>query len=143
MNKLTRLNKLKSLMKIQEQEILIEFKEAQLMNNSIRENISDLENHKCNSVEKLLNHDILMNDFNIVRSFNYKVESAVEELKSQLEVSDKLYATIAEKLKEAKKKSKSIEKLILKEESITNYEEENRQQRQVDENITFSNQVAE
>ena len=140
MNKLSRLNKLKNLMKIQEREILIEFKEAQQINNRIRESISDLEDHKNNSASKMVNKEIIMNELNIVRNFNQKVDSAIEDLSQQLEVSDKVYASIAEKLKEAKKKSKSVEKLIHKEQSNYQYEEESKRQRQVDENITFGRQ---
>ncbi len=143
MNKLIRLSKLKNLMKIQEQEILIEFKEVQQMNNSIKDNISGLEAHKNNSISNLINQDITMNELNVVRSFNHKVEAALDELTSQLDISDKQYASIAEKLKEAKKKSKSIEKLIQKEETISNIEEESKSQRQIDENISFHRQVAE
>ena len=127
-------------MKIQEREILIEFKEAQQINNSIRESISDLEDHKNNSASKMVNKEIIMNELNIVRNFNQKVDSAIEELSKQLEMSDKVYASIAEKLKEAKKKSKSVEKLIHKEQSNFQYEEESKRQRQVDENITFGRQ---
>ena len=127
-------------MKIQEREILIEFKEAQQINNRIRESISDLEDHKNNSASKMVNKEIIMNELNIVRNFNQKVDSAIEDLSQQLEVSDKVYASIAEKLKEAKKKSKSVEKLIHKEQSNYQYEEESKRQRQVDENITFGRQ---
>ena len=127
-------------MKIQEREILIEFKEAQQINNRIRESISDLEDHKNNSASKMVNKEIIMNELNIVRNFNQKVDSAIEELSKQLEMSDKVYASIAEKLKEAKKKSKSVEKLIHKEQSNYQYEEESKRQRQVDENITFGRQ---
>ena len=127
-------------MKIQEREILIEFKEAQQKNNRIRESISDLEDHKNNSASKMVNKEIIMNELNIVRNFNQKVDSAIDDLTKQLEVSDKVYASIAEKLKEAKKKSKSVEKLIHKEQSNYQYEEESKRQRQVDENITFGRQ---
>ena len=140
MNKLNRLNKLKNLMKIHEREVLIEFKEAQQINNRIRESILDLEDHKNNSASKMVNKEIIMNELNIVRNFNQKVDSAIEELSKQLEMSDKVYASIAEKLKEAKKKSKSVEKLIHKEQSNFQYEEESKRQRQVDENITFGRQ---
>ena len=127
-------------MKIQEREVLIEFKEAQQINNRIRESISDLEDHKNNSASKMVNKEIIMNELNIVRNFNQKVDSAIEDLSKQLEVSDKVYASIAEKLKEAKKKSKSVEKLIHKEQSNYQYEEESKRQRQVDENISFGRQ---
>ena len=143
MKKLERLNKLKELMKINEREILIEFKEAQQVNNSIRENISDLQTHQNKSEDKLLHQKITMNDLTIVRTFNQKVEKAVEELSSQLEVSDKVYSAIAEKLKEAKKKSKSIEKLISKEEGFVNFEEESKRQQQVEENIGYTNYLSD
>ena len=63
MNKLNRLNKLKNLMKIQEREVLIEFKEAQQINNRLRESILDLEDHKNNSASKMVNKEIHSRQF--------------------------------------------------------------------------------
>ncbi len=143
MNKLNRLIKLKSLMKLKEQEILIEFKVSQQNSIDIQNQITDLMEHRNASNSSLMKNQVTMNELNVARTFSQKVELALEQLSVSLEKSEEYYFKISEKLKDAKKRLKSIDRLIEKEQLIYNYDQEGKRQRQVEENLNFTATVSD
>lgn len=138
MNKLERLQKLKKLIKLQEQDILAEFKNSQLIKDSIKNQIDDLSQHSATCATELMSKPVVISEINLVRSFNQNIELVIEQLNTQLGESDKNLYVIAEKMKEVRTRMKSIERLEYREQEQKNFEQQKYTQQQLDENINYS-----
>lgn len=138
MKKLQRLKKLYKLLKIQEQEMLVEFKELQNVNQQIKTQINDLFAHGSQSRNKLMYSSVDISQLTMVRRFSEKIEVVIEQLQSRLEANDKNFLIVADKVKQLRASLTSIERLIDKHQLIDNYEQDNNFQKQVEENINYT-----
>jgi len=138
MNKLERLQKLKKLIKLQEQDVLAEFKDSQMLKDSIKSQIEDLSQHSTTCSNDLMSKPVVMSEINLVRSFNQNIELVIEQLNTKLDESDKNLYVIAEKMKEVRSRMKSIERLEHREQVQKNFEQQKYIQQQLDENINYT-----
>ena len=138
MSKVQRLNKIHKLLKIQEQDVLAEFKELQRISDEINMQINDLAAHSANSENDLMLRPVAVSQLTLVRSFNEKVEMVLQQLNARLLDNDKNYSIVADKLKEIRSSLTSIERLTDKHQSIDDYEQESNTQKQIEENINYT-----
>ena len=118
MNKLDKLIKLHKLLKIQEQKILIEYKELQSANDNIKNQIVDLRRHGNLYSNNMMTKLITMSEFNVVRSFGANVELVIKQLNEQLEKNEKQFVVVREKITELRGSLTSIQRLIDKHKTI-------------------------
>lgn len=137
MNKLERLKKLHNLIKLQEQDVLAEFKQTQLINMSLKNQIHDLSQYSESSSSRLMQKPVVMSEINIVRSFNTNVEVIIDQLNGKLNDNNKNLFMIAEKMKEVRSRIKSIERLADNERVQSEFEQQKKVQQQIDENINY------
>ena len=138
MNSLDRLEKLHKLIKLQEQDILAEFKETQRVSLALRVQIEDLVYHSQSASEKLMHQSIAMDQLNLVRSFNVKIEVVLEKLNIKLQENDTKLLKVAEKIKDIRSRIKSIERLIDRHQQRYNYQQQKYIQQQIEENINYT-----
>lgn len=138
MRKLQRLKKLHKLLKLQEQDVLAEYKQLQNISDQINVQINDLQNHSDKSADNLMQSTIDVNKLTLVRNFNQKIEVVIEQLHGRLVDNDKNFLIVAGKIKELRSSLTSIERLAEKHQLIENYEHDSNTQKQIDENINYT-----
>ncbi|GEM_PF-5485541 len=138
MNKVQRLNKLHKLLKIQEYDVLAEYKELQRINDQIKAQIYDLLNHSAQSTSKLANNSIDVSQLILVRRFNEKIELVVEQLQARLTDNDKNLESVTDKIMQLRASLTSIKRLTGKHQLIKDYENEQNIQKQIEENINYT-----
>jgi hypothetical protein len=136
--KVQRLNKLHKLLKIQEQDVLAEFKDLQSVSHQIKIQISDLTSHSAQSTNNLMQNTIDVNQLTLVRKFNEKIEVVIEQLQVRLADNNKNYLIVADKVKQLRTSLTSIERLTDKHRLIENYEQDTTAQKQIEENINYT-----
>tara|TARA_R110002096_G_scaffold367398_3_gene560712 strand:- start:87 stop:518 length:432 start_codon:yes stop_codon:yes gene_type:complete len=137
-NKVQRLNKLHKLLKIQEYDVLAEYKELQRINDQIKAQIYDLLNHSAQSTSKLANNSIDVSQLILVRRFNEKIELVVEQLQARLTDNDKSLESVTDKIMQLRASLTSIKRLTGKHQLIKDYENEQNIQKQIEENINYT-----
>tara|TARA_R110002049_G_scaffold13509_2_gene58470 strand:+ start:114754 stop:115185 length:432 start_codon:yes stop_codon:yes gene_type:complete len=137
-NKVQRLNKLHKLLKIQEYDVLAEYKELQRINDQIKAQIYDLLNHSAQSTSKLANNSIDVSQLILVRRFNEKIELVVEQLQARLTDNDKNLESVTDKIMQLRASLTSIKRLTGKHQLIKDYENEQNIQKQIEENINYT-----
>ena len=138
MKKIQRLNKLHKLLKIQEQEVLAEFKDLQNINQQIKIQINDLLNHGAQSRNNLMQNSVAVSQLTMVRRFSEKIEIVIVQLQERLEANDKNFLIVADKVKQLRASLTSIERLTDKHQLIDNYEQDKNVQKQIEENINYT-----
>lgn len=136
MTKVQRLEKLHRLLKIQEQDILAEFKQLQTVSNKIKMQIKDLTEHSENSMNNLMVNPIAISQLTLSRKFNEKIEVVIDQLNVRLSENDKNFLIVADKVKQLRSSLTSVDRLKNKHQLVENYEQENRVQKQIEENLT-------
>ena len=132
MNKVQRLNKLHKLLKIQEYDVLAEYKELQRINDQIKAQIYDLLNHSAQSTSKLAVNSIDVSQLILVRRFNEKIELVVEQLQARLTDNDKNLESVTDKIMQLRASLTSIKRLTGKHQLIKDYENEQNIQKQIE-----------
>ncbi|MFK8027938.1 MAG: hypothetical protein AB8C40_07745 [Gammaproteobacteria bacterium] len=138
MKKVKRLEKLYKLLKIQEQDILAEFKQLQNTSHQIKMQIKDLADHSSQSAKNLKENPIAVSQLTLSRKFNQKIELVIEQLQVRLSDNDKNFLIVADKVKQLRTSLTSIERLKNKHQLLEDYEQENFTQKQIEENINFT-----
>ena len=138
MKKLQRLNKIYRLIKLQEQDVLAEFKQTQQVNTALKMQINDLTQHGKSSSDKLMHQAITINELNIVRTFNDKIELVLEQLNTKLSENEKNLMHVVDKIKDVRSRIKSIERLADRHQQIHDNELQKKIQHQIDENINYT-----
>ncbi len=137
MRKLARLEKIHKLIKLQEQDVLSEFKQLQQANIALKAQINDLTQHSQLSSEKIMQGSVTMNEINIVRKFNGNIETVLDQLNLKLEENNKKFLAIAEKVKQVRSRIKSIERLTERQQLKQDYQQQKHIQLQIEENINY------
>ena len=143
MNKVQRLNKLHRLLKIQEQDVLAEFKQLQKTNHDIKMQINDLSQHGVQSEKGLMKNTIAIDQLKLVKHFNAKIEVVIEQLNIRLADNDKNFLIVADKIKQLRTSLTSIERLTDKYELIQGYKSEQLVQKQIEEYINHNISISE
>lgn len=138
MKKIQRLKKLHRLLKLQEQDVLAEFKDLQNMSHQINKQISDLINHSAQSRNNLMHNAIDVSKLTLVRKFNQKIEMVIEQLHNRLADNEKNFLIVADKVKQLRSSLTSIKRLTDKHQLIENYEQDKNTQKQIEENINYT-----
>jgi erythromycin esterase-like protein len=136
--KIQRLKKLHRLLKLQEQDVLAEFKDLQNMSHQINKQISDLINHSAQSRNNLMHNAIDVSKLTLVRKFNQKIEMVIEQLHNRLADNEKNFLIVADKVKQLRSSLTSIKRLTDKHQLIENYEQDKNTQKQIEENINYT-----
>ena len=138
MKKIQRLNKLHKLLKIQEQDILAEFKQLQSTSHKIKTQINDLVSHGEQSSSNLMHNSIAVSELTLVRKFSEKIGVVIEQLQARLADNDKNFLIVADKVKQIRTSLASIERLTHKHQLIECYEQDKHTQKQIEENINYT-----
>ena len=138
MSKLSRLKKIHKLVKLQEQELLAEFKNIQNINSSLKIQINDLSEHSKLSSNKLMEKTVNMHELSLVRSFNGNIELVLEQLNFKLSENNKKFLHVADKVKEVRSRIKSIERLEGRHQLQQDNELQKNIQQQIEENINYT-----
>ena len=138
MSKAQRLIRIRKLVKLQEQMILAEFRELQLESEKYRNKIKDIIECKRQSYNRLAAKQLYANELKTVKSFNTQLEHVVNALRNDLHLTDTNYAIVGEKIKEVRTTLLSITRLVEKYQAIDSYSAELIEQKQLEENLNYS-----
>ena len=137
MNKTSRISAIQKLVKLQEQMILSEFSELQRQSDELKENILNLRNYKHDACKKLASQSLFISELATIKSFNEKLEQAVEGLQNSLELTDKNYAIVGEKVKSIRTTLLSLERLAKRNQIIEANQAELVEQKQTEEYLNY------
>lgn len=137
MDRVLRIKAIQKLVKIQEQMILAEFSELQRESDELKTHIFKLLDYKKDSCKKLTSQSLFISELATLRTFNEKLEQAVEGLKNNLELTDKNYAIVAEKVKAIRTTLLSIDRLAKRYHIIQTNQAELIEQRQTEEHLNY------
>ncbi len=112
MNNSQRYERLHKLVKIQEQMVLVEFRELQRERDSVRKQIYDLNSIGRESVEKLGQRLTSSFELAVIKSFAANLEGALEVLQRNLIQTENDYSIVGQKIKEVRSTLVSVSRLI-------------------------------
>ena len=138
MSKLSRLKKIHKLVKLQEQNVLAEFKNVQQINSSLKMQIDDLSQHSKLTNNKLMGKSVSIQELSLVKSFNGNIELVLEQLKFKLSENNKKFLQVADKVKEVRSRMKSIERLESRQQLQQDNDQQKNIQQQIEENINYT-----
>ena len=138
MSKLSRLKKIHKLVKLQEQNVLAEFKNVQQINSSLKMQIDDLSQHSKLTNNKLMGKSVSIQELSLVKSFNGNIELVLEQLKFKLSENNKKFLQVADKVKEVRSRMKSIERLESRHQLQQDNDQQKNIQQQIEENINYT-----
>ena len=137
MNKLSRLNKLENLLKIEERKVLAEFKQVQRVNTAIQKHIDQLERYSRQASKSILTKSVSTGELHVARSFSQKVAAALTEVNARLGDNEKKFVMVGDKIRHVRSRIKSIQRLINKHQVIENNKQQSHIQKEIEANINY------
>lgn len=135
MNKSQKLCKLHYLISLQEKELLVELNRTQHSVDALKLQIKDLASHSQSSEEKILDSTVNVNELIMIKSFSSRVSTAVDQLLIKLQINEKKYLHMIDKVTESRSLIKSVERLTEKYKLAENNAKQRKNQQQLEENI--------
>ncbi len=138
MKKSNRLDTVHKLVKLQEQMILAEFSELQQQSDRLKGQLIHLAKIRSESNKKLTRQSLYIHELASIKVFEENVETAIDGIQQSLQVTDRNYAIVAERIKQVRTTLLSINRLIEKYQLIFSNEEALAEQKQTEEFLSYS-----
>ena len=138
MKKSNRLGTVHKLVKLQEQMILAEFSELQQLSDQLKGQLTHLANIKSDSNKKLMHQNVYVHELKSIKVFEEKVETAINGIQQNLQITDRNYAIVGERIKELRTTLLSINRLIEKYQLIFSNQEALAEQKQTEEFLSYT-----
>lgn len=138
MNKFKRLSTIHKLVKLQEQMVLVEFRELQRESDGLKFQINHLAGIQQESNKKLATQKLYVNELASAKVFGDNVEKAIIGIQGNLEVTDKNYAIVGERIKDLRTSLLSINRLVEKYQLVYATQLALTEQKQTDEFLNYS-----
>ena len=133
-----RLDTVHKLVKLQEQMVLAEFSELQQQSDQLKGQLTHLAGIKNESNKKLMNQNVYAHELMSVKVFEENVETAISGIHQSLQVTDRNYAIVGERIKELRTTLLSINRLIEKYQLILSNQEALTEQKQTEEFLSYT-----
>ena len=132
-----RLDAIQKLVKLQEQMVLVEFRELQKESDNLKNQISHLVNIKTESSNKLVTQNLYANELVTAKLFSNNVEQAISAIQESLKVTDNNYAIVGERIKDLRTTLLSINRLVEKYQLIHSNQLALAEQKQIEEFLNY------
>lgn len=137
MNKSRRLNTIHKLVKLQEQMVLAEFSDLQQQSDQLKGQLVHLAGIKDESNRKLTRQNLYIHELASIKVFAENVETAISGIQQSLQVTDRNYAIVGERIKELRTTLLSISRLIEKYQLQFANEQSLAEQKQTEEFLSY------
>lgn len=138
MKKSNRLDTVHKLVKLQEQMVLAEFSELQQQSDQLKGQLTHLAGIKNESNKKLTNQSLYIHELTSIKVFGENVQTAINGIQQSLQVTDRNYAIVGERIKEIRTTLLSLNRLIEKYQLIVASEEALAEQKQTEEFLSYT-----
>ena len=118
--------------------VLAEFSELQQQSDQLKGQLIHLAGIKNESNEKLTRQNLYIHELKSIKVFGENVETAINGIQQSLQVTDRNYAIVGERIKELRTTLLSISRLIEKYQLIFSNEQALAEQKQTEEFLSYT-----